>query len=66
MAQTCPILPRQITLKLVAALLARFGMSSTTKGDLSLTELKKEINGKTPVLDWAIGQLAREDKMVTT
>ncbi len=37
-----------------------------TKGEVSLTELKKEINGKTPVLDWAIGWLAREDKIVTT
>jgi len=52
-------MPRRITLKLVAAPLARFGMSSTTKGDLSLAQLKKEINDKTPVLDWAFGRLAR-------
>jgi len=36
------------------------------KGDLSLARLKKEVNGKTPVFDWAIGWLAREDKIVIT
>ena len=35
-------------------------------GELSLAKLKKEINGKTPVFDWAIGWLAREDKVVIT
>ncbi len=35
-------------------------------GELSLTKLKKEVNGKTPVFDWAVGWLAREDKLVIT
>ena len=37
-----------------------------TLGDLSLARLKKEVKGKTPVFDWAIGWLAREDKIVIT
>lgn len=36
------------------------------KGELSLGQLKKEVNGKAPVFDWAIGWLAREDKLVIT
>ncbi len=36
------------------------------KGELSLTQLKKEVNGKTPIFGWAIGWLAREDKIVIT
>jgi hypothetical protein len=36
------------------------------RGELSLAKLKKEVNGKTPVFDWAIGWLAREDKLVIT
>ena len=36
------------------------------KGELSLAQLKKEVNGKTPVFDWAVGWLAREDKLVIT
>jgi hypothetical protein len=35
-------------------------------GDLSLAKLKKEVNGKTPVFDWAVDMLAREDKVVIT
>jgi hypothetical protein len=35
-------------------------------GELSLAKLKKEVNGKSPVFDWAIGWLAREDKIVIT
>ena len=35
-------------------------------GELSLAKLKKEVNGKTPVFDWAVGWLAREDKLVIT
>ena len=37
-----------------------------TLGDLSLVRLKKEVKRKTPVFDWAIGWLAREDKIVIT
>jgi hypothetical protein len=37
-----------------------------TKGELSLAKLKKEVNGKTPVFDWAVGWLAREDKLIIT
>ena len=36
------------------------------RGELSLAKLKKEVNGKTPVFDWAVGWLAREDKIVIT
>jgi hypothetical protein len=36
------------------------------KGELSLTQLKREVNWKTPIFDWAIGWLAREDKVVIT
>jgi Winged helix-turn-helix domain (DUF2582) len=35
-------------------------------GELSLAKLKKEVNGKTPMFDWAVGWLAREDKIVIT
>ncbi len=34
------------------------------KNELSLAQLKREIKGKTPLFDWAIGWLAREDKIV--
>ncbi len=36
------------------------------KGELSRAKLMKEVNGKTPVFDWAVGRLAREDKIVIT
>ncbi len=36
------------------------------KGELLLAQLKKEVNGKAPIFDWAIGWLAREDKVVIT
>ena len=36
------------------------------KGEFSLAQLKKEVNGKTPIFGWAIGWLAREDKIVIT
>ena len=36
------------------------------RGELSRAKLKKEVNGKTPVFDWAVGWLAREDKIVIT
>lgn len=35
-------------------------------GELSLAEMKKEMNAKAPLFDWAIGWLAREDKIVVT
>jgi winged helix-turn-helix protein DUF2582 len=35
-----------------------------SKGELSLTQLKKDVKGKTPLFDWAVGWLAREDKIV--
>lgn len=37
-----------------------------SKGELSLAQLKKEVKDKGPVLDWAIGWLAREDKITIT
>jgi hypothetical protein len=32
--------------------------------ELSLAQLKKAVGAKTPVFDWAVGWLAREDKIV--
>jgi hypothetical protein len=37
-----------------------------SKGELSLAKLKAETTRKSPVFDWAIGWLAREDKIVIT
>ena len=37
-----------------------------TRGELSLARLKKEVNASGPLFDWAIGWLAREDKIVIT
>lgn len=37
-----------------------------TKGELSLGQLKKAVKGKPPLFDWAIGWLAREDKIAFT
>jgi hypothetical protein len=35
-----------------------------TRGELSLAQLKKLVEGKGPVFDWAIGWLTREGKVV--
>jgi hypothetical protein len=34
------------------------------KGELSLPSLKLQVEAKSPVFDWAVGWLAREDKIV--
>jgi Winged helix-turn-helix domain (DUF2582) len=34
-----------------------------THGELSLAQLKKQVEGKGPIFEWAIGWLAREDKI---
>jgi hypothetical protein len=44
----------------------RFGMRSTTRGEHSLSELKKAVKGKEPTFDWAIGWLARENQIAIT
>ncbi len=36
------------------------------KGESSLTQLKKDVKGKPPLFEWAIGWLAREEKIVIT
>jgi hypothetical protein len=36
------------------------------QGELTLVQLKRAVKGKVPVLDWAVGWLAREDKIVIT
>lgn len=36
------------------------------KGELSLYQLKKQTKAKPPVFDWAIGWLARENKIAFT
>jgi hypothetical protein len=36
------------------------------KGELSLAQVKKEVKGTSPLFDWAIGWLAREDKIAIT
>jgi hypothetical protein len=33
-------------------------------GEMTLTRLKKEVKVESPLFDWAIGWLAREDKIV--
>lgn len=35
-----------------------------TNGELSLPGLKEEVEAKSPIFEWAIGWLAREDKVV--
>jgi hypothetical protein len=35
-------------------------------GEMTLSKLKKELNAESPLFDWAIGWLAREDKIVLT
>jgi Winged helix-turn-helix domain (DUF2582) len=35
-------------------------------GELSLSQLKKHTTAKTPLFDWAIGWLARENKITLT
>ena len=37
-----------------------------TRGEQSLSELKKAVKGKEPTFDWAIGWLARENHIVIT
>jgi Winged helix-turn-helix domain (DUF2582) len=37
-----------------------------TKGELTLGKLKEAVKAPAPVFDWAIGWLAREDKIVIT
>jgi len=37
-----------------------------THGELSLAQLKKLVEGKGPIFEWAIGWLAREGKVVLT
>ena len=34
--------------------------------ELTLVQLKREVKGRVPIFDWAIGWLAREDKIVIT
>ena len=38
----------------------------TSNGELSLTQLKRQVEAKSPILDWTIGWLSREDKVVIT
>jgi len=35
-------------------------------GEMTLAKLKKELNAGSPLFDWAIGWLAREDKIMLT
>ena len=35
-------------------------------GEMTLAKLKKEVELESPIFDWAIGWLAREDKIVLT
>jgi winged helix-turn-helix protein DUF2582 len=34
------------------------------QGELSLAQLKRGVNAKTPLFEWAVGWLAREGKIV--
>ena len=38
----------------------------SANGEMSLGALKEEVKGKAPIVDWAIGWLAREDKITLT
>jgi len=35
-------------------------------GEMTVTKLKDELKAKSPLFDWAIGWLAREDKIMLT
>jgi len=35
-------------------------------GEMTLAKLKKELKAGSPLFDWAIGWLAREDKIILT
>ena len=37
-----------------------------SNGEMTLARLKKDLKAKGPVFDWAIGWLAREDKILLT
>jgi winged helix-turn-helix protein DUF2582 len=37
-----------------------------TNGEMTVAKLKKELKAPSPVFDWAIGWLAREDKIMLT
>ncbi len=37
-----------------------------TRGELSLSELKRAVKGNEPTFDWAIGWLARESQIAIT
>ena len=37
-----------------------------TNGQITLAKLKKDLNAASPLFDWAIGWLAREDKIMLT
>lgn len=41
-------------------------MRSIPKVSCRWSQLKRELNGKTPLFDWAVGWLAREEKIVIT
>jgi len=36
----------------------------SSRGELSLAQLKKDVKQKAPLFDWAVGWLAREGKIV--
>jgi len=35
-------------------------------GEMTLVKVKKEVKAEAPLFDWAIGWLAREDKIILT
>lgn len=37
-----------------------------TNGEMTVAKLKKELGAASPLFDWAIGWLAREDKILLT
>ena len=37
-----------------------------TNGEITLAKLKKDLNAASPLFEWAIGWLAREDKIMLT
>lgn len=59
--------PKEATLKdEIGSVAGSIWTALNAKGELPLTQLKKETGSKSPVFEWAIGWLAREDNIVVT
>ncbi len=52
--------------KEIGTLAGHIWQSLNKEGELSAAKLKKMTQAKTPLFDWAVGWLMREDKTVVT